>query len=175
MDKIIDNVKKAKIEDAALPWRKICHSAVGSARAVGFSKCSRYALVESGDGRGLFDSLSGDKLLHDVANYPDQEVDLLCQGIGPLSGDSVRMAGINGGGLPLRTEDGWRIEALSFWPQTTLLLFSPGSWLHGEKYDKPYRFTKIWSSYELRGFGFSYDGQSLLVCDSSDLTIYTRR
>lgn len=174
MHQIIENVKNSNVEEASAPWEKIGHWAVGGARAVGFSECSRYVLVESSNGRGLFDCSSGAKILRDNSEYTDKELELVCVGIGPIEGQEVRMSGLHGGGLPSCTKDGWHIESVSFWPQSNLLLFAPDSWLYGHKYGKPHEFKKIWSGHELRGYGFSYTGQALIVCESSDLIIYTK-
>lgn len=143
-------------------------------RAVGYSECSRYILVETSDGRGLFDCQTGEKILRDREKYPDKEISLICDGFGPIEGQTVRMSGLQGGGLPRATECGWRIELISYWPLTDILLFEPDSWLHGKRYGKPHQFTKLWSDYELRGYGFSYSGETLLIGQSSDLYIYSK-
>ena len=143
-------------------------------RAVGYSECSRYILIETQDGRGLFDSKTGEKLLRDRSEYKYRELELLCEGFGPLEGEFIRMSGLSGGGLPLSTTDGWRVEAITVWPKNDILLTSPDSWLYGGQYDKPDHFQKVWSGYKIRGYGFSYSGETLCIVESSDLIIYSR-
>ncbi len=92
-------------------------------------------------------------------------------GFGPLDGREIRVCGLVGGGLPTQTDDGWGVEALSIdWPDTSLLLLG--------KYESIYppasRFWKLAIERELRGFGFSYTGRTLLIAISSDVTIWKR-
>lgn len=174
MEKLIQRIKEAPISDPDAPWVKVGAWSINGLRAVGYSGCSRYILTETTDGRGLFDCATGEKIFRDRSEYLDQERLLVCPGIGPIEGEIVRMSGLEGGGMPKSSSNGWRIETISFWPKTEILLFSPDSWLHGEKYGKPDNFLKIWSGFELRGCGFSYAGDTLFIGESSDLVIYSR-
>jgi len=175
MKDILKRIESAPLVAETPYWEKVAHFGIGGMRTVGYSDCSRYILVETNDGRGLFDCATGEKILRDRSDYPNKEINLLCDGIGPIEGETVRMSGLNGGGLPLSTEDGWTIETVGLWPVTNILLLEPNSWLYGEKYGKPFQFKKIWSGYELRGCGFSYTGNTLLIGESSDLVIYSKK
>jgi hypothetical protein len=175
MKEILKSIERSPLVEASPPWKKIGHFSIGGVRAIGYSDCSRYILVETIDGRGLFDCFTGEKILRDSKDYPDKEVSLLCDGIGPIEGETIRMSGLHGGGLPLSTQDGWTIEIVSSWPVSNILLLEPGSWLHGEKYGKPFQFEKIWSGYELRAGGFSKSGETLIIGESSDLVIYSNK
>jgi hypothetical protein len=85
------------------------------------------------------------------------------------------MAGLHGGGLPKITEDGWQAETVALeWPAFTLLLISPGSWLYGRNYGRPDDFSKLAEESELRAFGFSWTGLSLIIATSSETKIYSR-
>ncbi len=174
MQELVKRIEITSLSEPKSPWKKVGAWGVGGMRAIGYSDCSRYIVVETSDGRGLFDCITGEKVLHDRSEYENQELRLLCQGFGPLSGTSIRMSGLHGGGLPLFTHDGWSIEMISSWPNNEILLVEPGSWLHGGKYGKPAKFQKIWSGYELRGYGFSYSGETLCIGESSDLVIYSK-
>ena len=175
MSDIVKRIHSASLESPSSPWEKVAHFAIGGMRSVGFSECSKYILVETADGRGLFDCETGEKLVRDREEYPNREASLICDGIGPIEGQPVRMSGLHGGGLPLTTKDGWVIEIVNTWPKTDIVILKPGHWLHGEKYGKPHQFRKIWSGYEIRGAGFSYSGKTLLVGESSDLVIYVKK
>jgi hypothetical protein len=174
MEELIKRIENTIFSEPQSPWKKVGEWAIGGMRAIGFSECSQYIIVETSDGRGLFDCKTGEKILRDRSGYKDRELELLCDGFGPIEGKVIRMSGIHGGGLPLYTNDGWAIEIISSWPKTEILLVEAGSWLHGKKYGKPYHFQKIWAGYEIRGCGFSYSGETLCIGESSDLVIYSR-
>ncbi|MNT83089.1 hypothetical protein D3C72_2229080 [compost metagenome] len=85
------------------------------------------------------------------------------------------MAGINGGGLPLATADGWMIEDIILaWPEQHLLLVEPGSWLHGARYNRPALFHKLGVELEVRAFGFSYTGLSLVIATAAEVVVFGR-
>ena len=174
MEKLIQRIKEAPINEPNSPWVKVGAWSVNGLRALGYSGCSRYILTETTDGRGLFDCATGEKIFRDRSEYLDQERLLVCPGIGPVEGEIVRMSGLEGGGMPKSSSNGWRIETISYWPKTEILLFSPDNWLYGRKYGKPDNFLKIWSGYELRACGFSYSGDTLFIGESSGLVIYSR-
>ena len=94
------------------PWRALQVFGVGGLFQVGYASNSDLLLVLSAQGRGVFDCLAGEKLARDYAEAHDffDPVRLTSLGIGPLSETTVRMAGLFGGGLPLTTSDGWRLE-----------------------------------------------------------------
>lgn len=174
MKELLKRIIEEPLTEPHKPWKKVGEWGIGGMLAMGYSDCSRYVLVETSDGRGLFDCKTGEKLFRDRNKYKSRELELLCEGFGPLEGKHVRMSGLYGGGLPLHTEDGWAIEIISSWPQSDILLIEPGSWLYGGKYGKPDIFQKIWSGYDIRGCGFSYTGETLCIGESSDLVIYSR-
>jgi len=174
MDDLIRRIEDTVLSEPKSPWRRVGNWGIGGMRAIGYSDCSRYIMVETSDGRGLFDCKTGEKILRDRSKHKDRELELLCDGFGPIEGHSVRMSGLHGGGLPLFASDGWAIEIISSWPKTQVLLIEPGSWLFGAKYGKPDNFQKIWSGYEICGCGFSYSGETLCIGESSDLVIYSK-
>lgn len=174
MKELAERIINEPLKAPDRPWKKVGEWGIGGMISIGYSDCSRYILVETSDGRGLFDCKTGEKLLRDRGEYQFRGLELLCEGFGPLEGKYIRMSGLYGGGLPLCTEDGWDVEIISLWPQNDILLISPGSWLYGGKYDKPDHFQKIWSGYDIRGCGFSYTGETLCIGESSDLVIYSR-
>src|SRR5205823_3356821 len=99
--------------------------AVGGLRNVGFAPDLDLLLVVSSQGAGLFDCCSGQRIAreheYDIS-YPD-EVRLSAKGIGSLEGQSIRMAGLHGGGLRNSTEDGWHLEVeAARWPEHDIYL-----------------------------------------------------
>ncbi|MGO4157478.1 hypothetical protein [Cupriavidus sp. YAF13] len=170
-----DKICQAEIKEPPLPWRKASVFAVGGLESVGFDRESEHLLVVSSQGRGVFDCRVGKRVARDDANQIGDYLHLEAQGIGPLDGKVIRMAGLYGGGLPLATEDRWSLEIVTLnWPATSILLFEPDSWLFGSLYGKPDSFHKIALESEVRACGFSASGRSLVIATSSDLTIFVR-
>jgi hypothetical protein len=96
---------------------------------------------------------------------------LIAEGIGPLDGLQIPLAGTHGGGLPRITQDGWSVDDFTLdWPHHTLLLNGPHSW----PYDVNGKLWKLGSESELRAWGFSPTGNSLVLATSSDLTVWGR-
>jgi hypothetical protein len=167
------------------PWRPVVdrRTPIGGLLGVGFAVAPdsgrEFALVLSSQGLGVFDAETGEKVARDrdaEDAFPEDTPDLSCEGVGPLAGVRVRMAGCFGGGLHSGTEDGWGVDVVSpEWPNDRVLL-SRGSGMphdgpHGERWW--HVFDACYS--ELRAAGFSPSGRTLAVATSSDLTLWTRR
>jgi hypothetical protein len=149
--------------------------AVGGLTAVGFHRDSELLLVVSAQGRGVIDAASGQRVARDAADYYEDGQHLEAEGIGPLLGNNIRIAGLAGGGLPQGTSDGWSVELTTMdWPSTDVLLFPPGSSLYGPVHTGPDTFTKLASESGLRAAGFSSSGRTLLIATSSDVTLFGR-
>jgi hypothetical protein len=170
-------VRDAQKASPPPPWRFVTSHAVGGLTEAGFADDGELILVLSWQGRGIFDGISGERISRDrnddrSAWYGRDR--LLGVGFGPLEGQTVRLAGLWGGGLPVSTNDYWRVENLTLnWPESHLLLFEPN--LKQSAYSDNSQFYKLLAPIsEVRGFGFSYTGKSLLIATSSDLTLYAR-
>lgn len=157
------------------PWKAIAHVAVGGLSSVGFDRDSDLLLVVSSQGRGVFDCLSGERVARDRGDYEEDYAHLEAQGIGPLQGHAIRIAGAGGGGLATTTADGWALHRLELdWPAQELVLTEPGSHLFGDLYEKPAPLHKIHQDSTVRACGFSATGLSLVIATSSDLLIIAR-
>ena len=157
------------------PWQKIACDAVGGLLTLGFGENSDLLLVISSSGRGVFDCNLGSRMARDHKDDSYDPIKLEAIGIGPLSDKFIRMSGLGGGGLPTNTNDGWGANRFTLeWPLESLILTPPGSWVYGILYDKPYEFTKVYEDSEVRSWGFSPTGKTLILATSSDLTIYGR-
>jgi hypothetical protein len=175
LDPLRAELRALQQEAPAQPWRHIGTFAVGGLRAAGFADASDLLLVVSSMGRGVFDCRAGTKLARNDDEYWGEDLDLLAEGIGPLAGQSIPMAGPYGGGLRRLTADGWSLELVTLaWPAQDILLLAPFSSLYDCLHGKPSRFQKIDSESELRAVGFSPTGRSLVIASSSTLTIYGR-
>lgn len=174
-DPQFDRVRRMPL--AAPPeWRALGATAVGGLRGVGFDEETELLLVESTNGKGIFDCSKGERVARDPeAGSPfTDEVRLQSQGIGPLAGQVIRVCGIFGGGLPLMTLDGWSVELIHhFWPHVASLVLIP----RGASIWDPAQFRncrKIAETEAPLAYGFSHTGQSLVLAHSHSLEIWTR-
>ena len=155
--------------DAPKPWRRHPVYAVGGLFQVGYAARSDLLLVLSSQGRGVFDCISGEKIARDYAEAHDffDPIRLTAAGFGPLAGQTVRMAGLFGGGLPFTTVDGWELEVQArIWPTHSVFLSVPRT-------REPMCIGED-GACEMRACGFSETGQSFIIATSCDLTIHTR-
>ncbi len=101
--------------------------------------------------------------------------ELQADGIGPLGGLAIRMTGLYGGGLAISTPDGWSATRFALdWPDESLLLEPPWVSVLCAKRGEPLRFTKIAVESEVRAWGFSPTGRTLILAASSDVTFFAR-
>lgn len=181
----------APVVSAPEPWRPVYESKygrpVGGLLGVGFASHPEsgrdLVMVVSGDGHGLLDAVTGEKIARDRDpepepddSTPDAVADLSCPGLGPITGTRVHIAGLFGGGLHTTTGDGWTLEAVTpAWPNHRVLLSTDGglphSGPHGERWWHIFHSTYS----ELRAFGFSPSGETIAVATSSDVILWTRR
>jgi hypothetical protein len=110
---------------------------------------------------------------HSVRQYPfDRLKPALrdcAQGIGPLEGQTIRLAGLHGGGLLRCGQQGWTVEELPLdWPDVSLLLVEPWQSIYVDSA----HFTKLAVEREVRAFGFSETGRSLVLATGSDVAVY---
>ncbi len=151
------------------PWKNLPTWPVGGLFQVGYAADADLLLVLSSNGRGVFDGLTGAKIARDYQEAHDffDPVKLTAQGFGALEGQTIRMAGLFGGGLPLTTLDGWGLEEQSpAWPIRSVFLSLPDGNIDESIADD--------GACALRAFGFSETGRSFIVASSCDLMIFTR-
>lgn len=160
------------------PWRPLPPVAVGGLTGVGFAvhpeSGEDLVLVTSHQGRGVLNCVTGQRTARDPdpePAWPDEHT-LTCQGIGPLTGTSIQISGLLGGGLHTTTTNGWSIDVVTpDWPIESVLLSSGGD---------PYRDepgSTWWHIHreelcELRTAGFSPTGRTLAIASSCTLTLF---
>lgn len=166
----------APVVAAPGPWRPVLDNGtpIGGLLGIGFGvhpgNGHELVMVVSGDGHGLFDAVTGERIARDrdpdpATSTPDGRPDLSCPGLGPLAGTSVPIAGLFGGGPHTSTPDGWSVDVVSpEWPHHRVILSTGTTWWHV--------FHADYS--ELRTAGFSPSGHTFAVATSSDLTLWTR-
>lgn len=146
-------------------WRRISYIAVGGLTEVGFGHDARYLLIVGHQGRGVVDCVTGTRVARDPddsSGWFDPSVPA-AEGIGPLAGQRVPVAGLAGGSLAQVTIDGWRVS-----------LGDHGVIVQAPKdHDSRLSFT-IEEAEQPRAWGFSPDGLTILVAASPGLTIYGR-
>lgn len=146
------------------PWGKVRYFHVGGLLAVGFGRGSDYLLTITSDGRGIFDCRTGEKIARDRSQDLSwlDVANLEAPGIGPLSGELVRLGGIFGGGLASQTVDSWSAEVLP------IGLYEYGLYLKKfapeRRGEDVYRVDPCITEY--RAFGFSSTGNSLIAAFS---------
>ncbi|SDN22809.1 hypothetical protein SAMN05216517_10950 [Janthinobacterium sp. OK676] len=155
-------------------WKNMGKIAVGGLTEIGFSKSSELLLVISNSGRGVIDCARGEKISRDDEADGEwyEPAQLVCQGIGPLDGETIPISGLNGGGLPTSTRRAERLEVVSpDWPKSTLIFCAPykSALIEGQQAG----CVSIASDY-LLAYGFSWCGNSFAYATSSDVTIFTR-
>ena len=165
-------IRSAGIAASPPPWTRLAIHAVGGLTEVGFADDSDFLLVVSSQGRGVIDCKTGERVARDPAEPDDSWYDerrLRAQGIGPLENHIVRLAGLHGGGLLTCGQGGWSVESLPLdWPDVSLLLVEPWRSIFDEKTG----FTKLAVEREVRAFGFSDTGASLVLATSSDVFVF---
>ncbi|MBL3670953.1 hypothetical protein JL475_34405 [Streptomyces sp. M2CJ-2] len=176
----------APVVPAPAPWRSVFESRipVGGLLGIGFAthpdSGHDLVIVVSGDGHGLFDAVTGEKIARDrdpdpEDSTPDAVADLSCPGLGPITGSRVHIAGLFGGGLHTTTADGWALEVVTpVWPNERVLLSTDGGLPHAGPHGEEWWhiFHSNYSTF--RAAGFSPSGQAIAVATSSDLSLWTR-
>jgi hypothetical protein len=158
------------------PWKKVATFAVGGLASVGFDESSDLLLVTSSAGRGVFDCVHGVRLARDSGDFDFDIGNLTVAGIGPVAGKLIRVAGLDGGGLSWGTTDGWGIERHpASWPEDVFFLSPPGHSMLWSPAGQPLRLTKLAGFIsEVRAFGFSPTGRTLVVATASDIWVFGR-
>lgn len=179
----------APVVPAPEPWRPVFEYEygvpVGGLLGIGFAthpdSGHELVMVVSGDGHGLFDAVTGEKVARDRdpdpdEHTPDASTDLSCPGLGPIAGGRVRIAGLFGGGLHTVTADGWILEVVApAWPNHRVLVSRDGGLPHSGPHREGWWHIFHAGYSEFRAAGFSPSGQTIAVATSSDLSLWTRR
>ncbi|MDD2056755.1 hypothetical protein N5D52_13965 [Pseudomonas sp. GD03860] len=175
LDPLRREIAQLHVTPPPAPWQLKARFTIVGLMEVGFDRDSELLLVASSSGRSVIDCHTGNKVARDRTDNLGSDRFLETRGLGPLLDRVIQMAGIHGGRLPLATADGWMIEDITLaWPEQHLLLVEPGSWLHGARYHRPAVFHKLGVELEVRAFGFSYSGLSLVLATAGELVVFGR-
>ncbi|MDM1465153.1 hypothetical protein [Myroides odoratimimus] len=161
--------------DSEVPigWKKKTF-AVGGLTEIGFSKEKpNLLLIISSRGRGVVDCQIGELIERDYEEDGDwiDEYNLVAKGIGGISNEIISISGLHGGGLPSCNKNGDSLSVLALnWPIIDIVFAPSYKNLYIERFTKD--CFKIFHDYELRAYGFSYDGQTFVIATSSEVNVY---
>ena len=157
-------------------WEVVGGRAVGGLEMVGFAADGHHLLVQSTQGRGVFDCRDGRCVARDAAtdweDVPDQPLAVF--GIGPIQGEPVPCSGILGGGLLKVEPIGWGAEVVHLDLLRKIVVLSPCNaiWQMPDRQTGCVRFADVGN---VRDVGFSSDGQTSVIATSHNLSVYRRR
>ena len=155
------------------PWKSLGVVLTGGLIGVGFAENSDLLLVVTHDGRGVIDCTTGIRVARDRSpDFDFGENDRSVEGVGPLAGTNVCVAGsIYGGALPPVTDDGWVLEGILTNRSDDLIRLLPPT--RGEaSTDAVTEFTDFVP--EVRVFGFSPTGNSFVIGTGADVSVFAR-
>jgi hypothetical protein len=157
-------------------WRKTVF-AIGGLSEIGFSKqIPNLLLVVSSQGRGVIDCQKSELIERDDDTNWDwiDSYEMTAQGIGVLSNEKILVSGLHGGGLPLMNKNGDGLLYMATeWPIIDIIFEPNFKSIHKENEVK--ECFRIFHDYELRTYGFSYDGETFVIATSSEINIYRNR
>ena len=176
-DQVFAPLVALPFSDPPPPWSSFTTIGLAQPEAVGFSDDGAHLLVTSLEGRHVFDCSKHECVaLDDSTTYPYDVRTLRLQGIGPLAGQTVRVAGLDGGGLPIGTENGWHLHRVfQNWSIDYMILEAPGT----KSIMLPANqgqggTTKLNVTVLSRAFGFSPCNRHMIFMNSGALIISSR-
>lgn len=168
-------VRQTKEVDEPNSWRKTGF-AIGGLSEIGFSKQNpNLLLVVSSQGRGVIDCQKRELIERDYDTNWDwiNPYELTAQGIGVLSDEKIMVSGLHGGGLPLMNVNGDQLLYMATeWPIIDIIFEPNFKSIYKENEAK--ECFRIFHDYELRSYGFSYDGNTFVIATSNEINIYRK-
>ena len=154
--------------------------AIGGLHEVGYAPKKDHLIVLSSQGQGIFDCVRGEKiarLYNDLDWWDDfNDTTKSIAGFDVLANVEIRTSGLDSSdNMPKKTADGWKLIITEPQPDEKpyekylvrkIYLVSPDN--------KENIYITKDGACELRAFGFSETGNSLIVALSCDLVIWTR-
>ena len=169
-------INQTKVIDEPNGWKKSMF-AIGGLTEIGFSKQNPYLLlVISSQGRGVIDCQMSELIERDNDTNFDwiNSYEMTSQGIGILSNEIVFVSGLHGGGLPLMNKNGDGLLYMATeWPIIDIIFEPNFKSIYKENEAK--ECFRIFHDYELRAYGFSYDGETFVIATSSEISIYRNK
>lgn len=177
-EQLVSALRSVPISGPPTPWNHISSPLVGGVQALGFSESEEYLLLISSSGRGVIDLPSGARAGRDHdSSYAWYDIPALtADGIGPIGGERVRVAGIHGGGFPTVTHDGWSLARVApDWPNQYIFLSPPQSSVFDQREGRrTYNLGPGPAGDTIIAFGFSKSGAYFFFATSSELELFGR-
>lgn len=132
-------------------------------------------MIISSQGRGLIDCVNFELIARDYDTNWDwiNSYEMTAKGIGEISDEILPVSGLHGGGLPLMNKNG---DSLSFmateWPIIDII-FEP-NFKSIYQNDEAKECFLLFHDFEIRAYGFSYDGKTFVIATSSEINIYRK-
>ena len=168
-------VNQTKATDEPNGWKKNTF-AIGGLTEIGFSKQNPdLLLVISSQGRGVIDCQNSKLIERDNDTNWDwiDSYEMTSKGIGLLSNEKIHVSGLHGGGLPLMNKNGDNLLYMATeWPIIDIIFEPNFKSIYKENEAK--ECFRIFHDYELRAYGFSYDGETFVIATSSEIDIYRK-
>ena len=179
LDPVRDALLAARAVDTADIWHPVGTHTIGGLVAVGFDRTSEEMLIVAENGQSVVDCRSG------TLRYRNEDADgydappLKAARLDHPAAERFDMAGMDGGGLRAATSDGWHVDRISLcWPETYCILHPPDASIHALAQVQRGMGTTFYlmakEREEIRAFGFSWTGESLVLATASNLRIWTR-
>ena len=161
------------LQDNPKGWVRKFSAAVSGLTYIGFSENYDCLLTVSSSGRGLWDLSTGERIgrIQESEGTGLDESKLLCKGIGLIKDETIRVAGICGGGLRSATEQGEHLTLVSPFYPCHDVVFQPkyqDCFWKGHNQDCVIIFRGF-----VKQFGFSYSGDYLVITDE-DIHVWER-
>lgn len=141
-------------------WRRVFTVPTGGLTDVAFGADEWHVIVVSHSGSGVIEAQTGRCIARDAAPAGGERT---IEGIGPLAGEELDLAGLSGGALDTATADGWRVEVRKDEGGVEVRLARGAeSWT----LDRPIT--------DVRAAGFSPSSALLVIATASELTLFER-
>jgi hypothetical protein len=132
-------------------------------------------LVVSSNGQGVIDCQTGTKVHRDCEQPAYDPATLTAWPTNKDESYKIRMCGLHGGGLRTVTDDGWSVHSIPIdWPKSFYVLNHPGSDVFMSRFGHPVRISVLAHDCEVRAFGFSWTGNTLVLAGSAGVRIWGR-
>lgn len=172
-DHLRDAYRSMDVGSAPSPWRRVPIYIAGVV-AVGYGPGTEWLLVLTHSGLGVVETATGATVARqtEADSSIDDPYPIAVDGIGPLAGQRIPIAGLWGGGLRANSPDGWGIYRVApNWPTDCAVLCPPGS----SDLTDPSKVNMLLKDLDppIRAIGFSDSGKSLVVANT-ELFLWTR-
>jgi len=172
-EKINKILSGLSFQESPRGWQKKFDAAIGGMTYIGFSESHDCLLTVSSSGRGLWDLSTGKKIARDYEKDGAwlDERKLTCMGIGLIEDETVRVAGLCGGGLLTSTDKGESLELVSpLYPCHDVVFQSnyQSCFSEGKNHDCVIIFRGF-----VKMYGFSYPGDYFVIADE-DIHVWGR-